>query len=60
MMTKNINYKRLAVALADRSYDVYIGHGLLQKPNFLKTFIRAKQILIVSNPVIARHYLTGE
>ena len=47
----------LAVELGDRSYPIYIGSALLDKPLLIEKHIRASQVLIVTNETIAPLYL---
>lgn len=47
----------LEVALGERSYPIYIGEGLLENDILLNKEISAKQILIVTNDVVAPLYL---
>lgn len=47
----------LHVDLADRSYPIYIGSGLLGRPDLLAPHIAGRQALIVSNETIAPLYL---
>ena len=48
----------LNVDLADRSYPIWIGQGLLNTgANLLQPYIKGQQVLIVSNPTVAAHYL---
>lgn len=49
--------KTLNVELGSRSYPIYIGQGLLGKPELLTPHIKGKQILIVSNETVAPLYL---
>ena len=49
--------KTLQVALDDRSYPIYIGHGLLHKADLLSPFIAGRQVMVVSNETIAPLYL---
>ncbi len=49
--------KELKVDLQDRSYPIYIGRGLLQKPQLLRQHIASKQVLILSNETVAPLYL---
>lgn len=50
----------LQVDLADRSYPIWIGQGLLNTgAQLLQPYIQGKQVLIVSNPTVAAHYLTA-
>ncbi len=50
-------FKQLTVELGERSYPIYIGHGLLQTPDLLTDHIRGKQVLVVSNETVAPLYL---
>ena len=47
----------LNVDLGDRSYPIYIGEGLLERPEIYKNHISSKQVLIVSNVTVAPIYL---
>ena len=47
----------LTVDLGERSYPILIGAGLLSQPSLLSEGIRGKQVLIVSNEVVAPLYL---
>ncbi|QSA96196.1 3-dehydroquinate synthase [Methylococcus sp. EFPC2] len=49
--------KTLNVALGERSYPIYIGPGLLERTDLLARHIRSKQVMIVSNEVVAPLYL---
>jgi len=49
--------KKLFVELGNRSYPIYIGSGLLQKPELFKKHIKSKQVLVVTNTTIAPLYL---
>ena len=46
----------LNVALAERSYPIYIGKGLLDQ-DLLRRHVRARQVLVVTNETIAPLYL---
>lgn len=50
MLTVDVN-------LGDRSYPVYIGAGLIDQADFLSPYIKGRQVLIVSNEVVAPLYL---
>lgn len=43
--------------LGDNSYDIYVGSGLLGKPELLTEKIAGAQVFIVSNETVADHYL---
>eukprot|EP00249_Psilotum_nudum_P017467 c26336_g1_i1 orf=434-1864(-) len=45
------------VDLGDRSYPIYIGSGLLDKPHLLQRHIKGKGILVVTNTTVAPLYL---
>lgn len=47
----------LTVELAERSYPIYIGSGMLGRDDLLLPHIRGQQVLIVSNDVVAPLYL---
>ncbi len=47
----------LTVDLAERSYPIYIGQGLLQDKTLLTTHIKGQEVLIVSNETVAPLYL---
>src|SRR5699024_2689199 len=48
--------RTLQVELGQRSYPIYIGEGLLGQ-GLIRQHIKGKQVLVVSNQVIADHYL---
>lgn len=56
-MTQNGGVQTVEVALGERSYPIYIGHGLLGRGGLLREHIRGNQICIVSNDVVAPLYL---
>jgi len=47
----------LTVDLGDRSYPIYIGHGLIRDPKFYQPHIKGRQVLIVTNETVAPLYL---
>jgi 3-dehydroquinate synthase len=49
--------KTLEVALAERSYPIYIGQGVLAKAELLTSHIKHKEVLIVTNETVAPLYL---
>lgn len=49
--------KTLPVDLGDRSYPIYIGHGLLRQRELLQRHIQSRQVMIVSNTTVAPLYL---
>jgi len=48
--------KTLQVSLGDRSYPIYIGSGLLGKPDLFKPHIAGQSIYVVSNTTVAPLY----
>ena len=44
--------RTLNVDLADRSYPIYIGEGLLDDPRYFEPHIRGRQVAIVTNETI--------
>ena len=49
--------KILTVALDDRSYPIYIGEKILSDESLLTRHIKSKQVVIVSNEIVAPLYL---
>jgi 3-dehydroquinate synthase len=49
--------KTLYVELGDRRYPIYIGPGLLDRPELLRPHIPGRQVLVVSNTTVAPLYL---
>lgn len=47
----------LDLELGERSYPIYIGHGLLHDPSLLQRHIRGKQVCVVTNETVAPLYL---
>ncbi|MGC2167357.1 MAG: 3-dehydroquinate synthase [Gallionella sp.] len=47
----------LTVGLAERSYPIHIGNGLLDQPELLDTHIPRKRVAIVTNTTVAPLYL---
>ena len=47
----------LTVDLGDRSYPIYIGSGLLNKPELITPFIQGKSTVTVSNETVAPLYM---
>lgn len=45
------------VDLGDRSYPIFIGPDLIGRPGLLAPYIRGRQVLVVSNEVVAPLYL---
>jgi len=49
--------KKLVVELKERSYPIYIGSGLITRPELFSGQINSKQVLVVTNSTIAPLYL---
>lgn len=49
--------KILSIDLAERSYPIYIGAGLLEQPQLLKRHLPARQVMVVTNDVVGPLYL---
>jgi len=49
--------KTLTVELGERSYPIFIGHGLLDEPALLTQHVHGRQVMIVTNETIAPLYL---
>ncbi|MFM8331250.1 MAG: 3-dehydroquinate synthase [Candidatus Methylumidiphilus sp.] len=49
--------KTLTVQLAERSYPIHIGSGLLAQPDLYRRHIASSQVMVVSNETIAPLYL---
>ena len=48
--------RTINVELGDRSYPIYIGKDLLGNPALWRKHVRAKQVLLVTNPTVAALY----
>lgn len=49
--------RTLSVALGARSYPIYVGQGLLDRPDLLERHLGSRQVLIVTNETVAPLYL---
>ena len=49
--------EKVYVDLGEHSYDICIGSGLLRAGNVLKEQIQGRQVFVVSNQMVADHYL---
>ncbi|WP_150305311.1 3-dehydroquinate synthase [Pseudomonas saliphila] len=49
--------QQLTVELADRSYPIYIGSGLLDQPDLLRSHLPGKQVCVVTDDTVAPLYL---
>ncbi|MEH6549183.1 MAG: 3-dehydroquinate synthase [Pseudomonadales bacterium] len=49
--------QQLKVELADRSYPIYIGSGLMSQPELLAEHISGNQVMVVSNDTLASLFL---
>lgn len=47
----------LEVALGERSYPIYIGEGLLGRAELYRSYLRGKQVMLVTNTTVAPLYL---
>jgi 3-dehydroquinate synthase len=57
MSEDKLQMKSLNVALAERSYPIYIGHGLLDQPELLTRHIAGREVMVVTNTTVAPLYL---
>ncbi|UZE95634.1 3-dehydroquinate synthase [Alkalimarinus alittae] len=49
--------KQLTVELGERSYPIYIGQGLLDRPALVVPYVAGSQVMIVTNETVAPLYL---
>lgn len=49
--------KTIEVALGERAYPIHIGEGLLFRGDLLRPHLRGKQVMVVTNEVVAPLYL---
>jgi 3-dehydroquinate synthase len=49
--------KTLRLALGERSYPIYIGSGLLSRPELVRPTLAGSQVMLVSNETVAPLYL---
>ena len=49
--------RTLEVSLGSRSYPIHIGPGLLGQPDALAPWLAGRQVMIVTNEVVAPLYL---
>ena len=49
--------EKIRVDLGEHSYDICIGSGLLRAGNLLREKIQGRRVFVVSNQVVADHYL---
>jgi 3-dehydroquinate synthase len=47
----------LEVDLGDRSYPIFIGEGLLSRRDLYQTYIKSRQVMVVTNTTVAPLYL---
>lgn len=47
----------LEVDLGDRSYPIFIGDGLISRRDLYQTYIKSKQVMVVTNTTVAPLYL---
>ncbi len=51
--------KTLRVELGDRGYPIFIGQGLMGQAELVKSYVKGRQVLIVTNTVVAPLYLSA-
>lgn len=49
--------KTLKIDLGHHSYPIYIGQGLLSRPELIRPHIRGQQVFVISNEIVAPLYL---
>lgn len=49
--------REITVDLGDKSYPVFIGHGLIGQPGLFRKYIKSRQVMLVSNATVAPLYL---
>jgi 3-dehydroquinate synthase len=49
--------RTLTVALAERSYPIHVGAGLLGRSGELLSLLPSPRVVVVTNPTVARHHL---
>ncbi len=49
--------RRVDVSLGERSYPILIGQGLLDNPRYLRDYVDAREVMVVSNETVAPLYL---
>ena len=49
--------KTVSIDLGERSYDIRIGHGLLEQAGEILPWIKSSQVLVLSNEIVAPLYL---
>lgn len=52
-----MSFQTLNVELGERSYPIYIGDGILQRTSLIDSLMPSRQILVVTNTVVAPLYL---
>ncbi len=52
-----MSHRTLTIDLGTRSYPIFIGAGLLNHADLLRSYLRGSQVLIVSNDTVAPLYL---
>ncbi|MGK0443448.1 MAG: 3-dehydroquinate synthase [Bermanella sp.] len=50
--------KTLTVDLGERSYPIFIGQDLLSTPSLISSYVKGKQVMIVTNETVAPLYLS--
>jgi 3-dehydroquinate synthase len=57
MQKAGLAMREVKVELGDRSYPVLIGSGLMSEPDLFRRFSDSKQVMVVTNEVVAPLYL---
>lgn len=55
----HVSLNPLWVQTSERKYPIFIGYHLLAQESVLQPFLAGKQVMILSHPEIAAHYLSG-
>lgn len=55
----SLSVESLSVSLGERSYPIHIGAGVLASREHLLPYLAGRQVMIVTNEVIAPHYLAA-
>jgi len=50
--------QKIIVELGSRSYPIFIGEGLIDKPEIYTTLLKTKQVMIVTDAVVEKLYLS--
>ncbi|WP_110708089.1 3-dehydroquinate synthase [Salinicola sp. CR57] len=55
----SLSVESLSVSLGERSYPIHVGAGVLASQEHLLPYLAGRQVMIVTNEVIAPHYLAA-